>query len=69
MPLDSIVMHYKQNCKIEGEVITKLKVARLYFSGRKTQKEIAENIGCHYNTVNNIIQCACPRQAHALKLP
>ncbi len=56
MPFNSIVMHYKQNCKIEGEVITKLKVARLYFSGRKTQKEIAENIGCHYNTVNNIIK-------------
>ena len=49
-------MPYKQNCKVEGEVITKLKIAKLYFSGQRTQKEIAENIQCHYNTINNIIK-------------
>lgn len=49
-------MPYKQNCKVEGEVITKLKIAKLYFSGQRTQKEISENIQCHYNTINNIVK-------------
>lgn len=56
MPFNSILMPYKQNCKVEGEVITKLKIAKLYFSRQRTQKEIAENIQCHYNTINNIIK-------------
>ncbi len=56
MPFNSILMPYKQNCKIEGEIVTKLKIARLYFSSRKKQKEIAQNILCHGNTVNNIIK-------------
>jgi len=56
MPFNSIIMPYKQNCKVEGEIITRFKVAKLYFAEKKTQREIAENIQCHYNTVNNIIQ-------------
>ena len=49
-------MPYKQNCKVEREVITKFKVAKLYFTEKKKQKEIAKHIQCHYNTVNNIIK-------------
>ena len=56
MPFNSIIMPYKQNCKAEGEVITKFKIAKLYFQERKKQKEIANHIQCHYNTVNNIIR-------------
>ena len=55
MPFNSIIMPYKQNCKVEGEIITRFKVAKLYFAENKTQKEIAKHIQCHYNTVNNII--------------
>lgn len=51
-----IIMHYKENCKVEGEVITKIKVSKLYFSKEKTQKEIADILKCHYNTINNIIK-------------
>ena len=49
-------MPYKQNCKVEGEIITKFKIAKLYFCEKKNQREIAENIQCHYNTINNIIR-------------
>ena len=56
MPFNSILMPYKQNCKIEGEIMTRLKIAKLYFLERKTQKEIANNIDCHYNTIGNIIK-------------
>ena len=56
MPFNSILMPYKQNCKVEGEIITRFKIARLYFSEKKTQREIAANIQCHYNTINNIIK-------------
>lgn len=56
MPFNSILMPYKENCKVEGEIITRLKVARLYFFEKATQKEIAWNIQCHHNTVYNIIR-------------
>lgn len=56
MPFNSILMPYKQNCKVEGEIITKFKIAKLYFFEKKTQREIAQNIQCHYNTVGNIIK-------------
>ncbi|PIY78824.1 MAG: hypothetical protein COY82_00425 [Parcubacteria group bacterium CG_4_10_14_0_8_um_filter_35_7] len=49
-------MSYKENCKVEGEVITKLKIARDYFCHKKKQKNIAKNIHCHYNTIGNIIR-------------
>src|SRR6202142_1610938 len=56
MTCKSIVMSYKDNCKIEVEVITRLKVARHYFADHIAQKDIARDIGCHKNTVNEIIK-------------
>lgn len=56
MPFNSILMPYKQNYKTEGEIITRFKIAKLYFSEKKNEKEIAKNINCHYNTICNIIR-------------
>ena len=60
----SIVMSYKDNCKTEGEVITRLKIARHYFADGISQKDIAQDIGCHKNTVNEVVklckQQTCP---------
>ena len=56
MPFNSILMPYKENCKVEGEIITRLKIARLYFANHKTQKDIAQNIDCHHNTINNVVR-------------
>jgi hypothetical protein len=55
-------MPYKQNCKVEGEVITRLKIARHYFADHIPQKDIAQDIGCHKNTVNEIIKL-CKQQS------
>lgn len=49
-------MPYKENCKAEGEVITKFKIARMYFKNKISQRDIADKISCHYNTINNIIK-------------
>jgi len=54
MSLELILMPYKENCKTEGEIITRVKIARMYFSGRK-QKEIAKVWKCSKNTVGSII--------------
>src|ERR1700687_734005 len=62
MTCKSIVMPYKQNCKVEGGVITRLKIARHYFADCLSQKGIAQDIGCHKNTVNEIIKL-CKNQA------
>ena len=56
MPFNSIIMPYKQNCKVEGEVITKFKIAKLYFAHNKKQRDIAHRLNCHYNTVGGIIK-------------
>lgn len=56
MPFTSIVMPYKKNCKVEGEIMTKFKIARGYFSNGFKQKDIACSAKCHQNTVNNIIK-------------
>ncbi len=56
MPLSSIVMSYKENCKAEGEIMTKFKIARMHFAEGKKQSEISECLKCHKNTVNNIIK-------------
>lgn len=56
MSLNSIIMPYKENCKVEGEIITKFKIARLYFKDKISQREIANKTECHYNTINNIIK-------------
>ena len=34
-------MNYKESCKVEGEILAKLKVARFYFGDHMKQKEIA----------------------------
>ncbi len=56
MPFTSIVMPYKENCKVEGEIMTKFKIARGYFSNDYQQKDIAKSVKCHKNTVYDIIK-------------
>ena len=56
MPFNSILMPYKENCKVEGEIMTKFKIARGYFSNNYQQKDIAKSIKCHKNTVYNVIK-------------
>jgi len=56
MPFNYIIMPYKENCKVEGEIMTKFKIARMYFKHNISQKDIASKIDCHYNTINNIIK-------------
>ena len=55
MPLELILMPYKENCKIEGEVITKIKIARMHLSSGIKQKELARIWKCSKNTINAII--------------
>ncbi len=55
MSLNSIVMSYKENCKAEGEIMTKFKIAKMYFTDKIEQLEIAKHLSCHKNTINNII--------------
>lgn len=62
MPFDVILMSYKENCKVEGEIITGLKIARLYYACKKKQVEIANDISCHKNTVYKVIR-ACKDHA------
>lgn len=62
MPLYPILMTYKENCKAEGEIMTKFKIARLHFFGREKQRVIAHRINCHYNTVNQIIRLCKERE-------
>ena len=40
MPFNIIIMSYKQNCTAEGEIITRLKIAKLYFCNKKNQKKL-----------------------------
>ena len=56
MPFTSIVMPYKENCKVEGEIMTKFKIARGYFSNGYKQKDIAQSVKCHKNTVYDVIK-------------
>jgi hypothetical protein len=51
-------MSYKENCKVEGEIMTKFKIARMYFASSKKQNAISEYLNCHKNTVLGIIR-AC----------
>lgn len=53
-------MQYKENCKIEGEVLTRIKIARMHFSTGLRQRTIAEKWRCNKNTLVNII-AACDR--------
>ena len=54
----SIIMSYKENCKAEGEIMAKFKIARMYFAEGKKQINISKYLKCHQNTINNIIK-AC----------
>lgn len=56
MPLSSIVMSYKENCKAEGEIITRFKIVRHYFADHLTQEAIATAISCHRNTIGTVIR-------------
>jgi hypothetical protein len=49
-------MPYKENCKIEGEIMTKFKIARGYFFNNCEQQEIAKSVECHKNTIYKIIK-------------
>lgn len=51
-----ILMPYKESCKIEGEIITKIKLARAYFKDRKKQINIAKAFNCHKNTIFKIVK-------------
>ena len=55
-------MSYKENCKIEGEIMTKFKIARMYFAWGKSQLEISRHLGCHKNTINGIIASCYDRK-------
>lgn len=56
MPLTSIVMSYKENCKAEGEIMTKFKIAKMYFSDNLKQNEISSYLSCHKNTISKIVK-------------
>lgn len=58
MSLTSIVMSYKENCKAEGEILTKFKIARMFFAEGEKQNKISAYLKCHKNTIYKII-CAC----------
>jgi len=58
MSLNSIVMPYKENCKVEGEILTKFKIAKMFFFEKEKQKKIAKHLNCHSNTIGNIVS-AC----------
>lgn len=51
-------MPYKENCKAEGEILTKFKIARLFFAQGEKQNKIAQAISCHKNTVYDVVR-AC----------
>jgi putative transposase len=57
-------MSYKKNCKAEGEIMTKFKIARGYFANGLKQSDIASSINCHKNTVSNIIKKCYEYKAH-----
>jgi hypothetical protein len=49
-------MPYRENCKIEGEVLTKIKIARMHLASHLKQKEVARMWRCSKNTVGTIIE-------------
>ena len=56
MSLELILMPYKENCKIEGEVLTRIKIARMHFASGIKQKELARIWRCSKNTIGAIVQ-------------
>lgn len=53
--MNLIIMSYKESCKVDGVVITKIRVLRMYFSNISC-KEIAVKWDCNKNTVTNIVK-------------
>lgn len=66
MPYSTILMSYKENCKIEGVVLTKLKMIRMYHSGKR-KKEIAKAWRCNKNTVTAVIASAKGASEEAMR--
>jgi hypothetical protein len=56
MSSELILMPYKENCKIEGEVITKIKIIRMRLVKEISCKTIAIKWQCNKNTVTNILK-------------
>lgn len=56
MSYELILMPYKENCKIEGEILTKIKIIRMHLFGKISQKEIAQKWQCNKNTIGNIMK-------------
>ena len=54
-PSTYIMMDYKEQCKSEGEVLARVKIARAVISGL-TQKEVAKQWACNKNTVSAIMK-------------
>ena len=54
-PSTYIMMDYKEQCKSEGEVLTRVKITRAVLSGL-TQKEVAKQWRCNKNTVSAIMK-------------
>lgn len=67
MSYELILMPYKENCKVEGEVLTRIKIARMYFSGNLKQKEIAKRWLCNKNTLGSIV-ASCRKLASSQAL-
>lgn len=67
MSLELILMPYKENCKIEGEIITRIKIARMHLSSGVKQKELAQIWKCSKNTIGAIINScrSAPAEAEA----
>jgi len=55
MSYELILMSYKESCKVDGEVITRIKVLRMYFNNISC-KELSEKWDCNKNTVSSIIK-------------
>ena len=55
MFFNTILMPYKENCKIEGEVLTRIKMIRMKYCSGVSQKEISRIWRCDKNTVGNVL--------------
>jgi hypothetical protein len=59
-------MPYKENCKVEGEVLTRIKIVRMHFVSKKAQKELAVIWKCSKNTIGAIIDSCRSAPVEAL---
>jgi hypothetical protein len=54
MSISTIVMSYKESCRIEGVILTKFKIAKLIYRDKLDNDKIAKIFACHRNTVSKI---------------